>query len=85
MFKMFSCKDISKATCHSDDLNLAEKLNYKMHLLICGNCRKYAHGIEVIGEKFTEVLKKKRNISSEKITQLENRILESIKKNNESE
>ncbi len=85
MFKMFSCKDISKATCHSDDLGLFERINYKVHLLICGNCRKYAHGIEVIGEKFTEVLKKRRKVSPEKVTQLENRILDSIKKNNGNE
>lgn len=85
MFKIFSCKDISKATCHHGDLGLLEKINYKIHLFMCGNCRKYAHGIELIGNKFSEVLKKRRSISSEKVTQLENRILESIKKRNESE
>ncbi len=85
MFKMFSCKDISKVACHCDELGFVEKINYKIHLMMCGNCRKYVHGIELIGMKFSEILKRKRNVSPEKVTELENRILESVKRKSGSE
>lgn len=84
-FKLFSCKDISKVACHKDDLSFAERVNFKLHLFICVKCRNYTASIEQVGKSFTDVIKKRRSISSEKISELEERVLENLKKKNDFE
>lgn len=83
--KFYSCRDISKAACHNDDLTTLERMNFRVHLFMCKKCRDYVKDIELIGKKFTEVINKKRDVSKKEITELENRVLKSLRKKSENE
>ena len=83
MFKMFSCRDISKLACHKDDMSFSQKLNFKIHLFMCEKCRNYTSSIDLIGKSFGSVIKSRREVSKDNIDNLENRVLESLRKKNE--
>lgn len=81
-FKMFSCNEISKVSCHEDELKGLEKLNYKMHLFMCDKCRKYVKSIKLVQEKFSALIHKRSSVDESKIIELEDKVLETIKSKN---
>jgi hypothetical protein len=83
-FKMFSCKEISKVTCHEDELKGLEKLNYKMHLFMCVKCRKYVSNIKIIQERFSSLIKNRSVVDEAKIVELEDKILNTLKTKSEN-
>lgn len=85
MFKMFSCRDISKIACHKEDMGLAEKMNFRIHLFMCRKCREYTASLEQVGKSFSEVIKRRRVVSKSTVDDLENRVLDSLKKKNGSQ
>ncbi|OUR97870.1 hypothetical protein A9Q84_06650 [Halobacteriovorax marinus] len=84
-FKMFSCKEISKVSCHEEELKGFDKLNYKMHLFMCDKCRKYVAGLKFVQEKFSSLLKRRSEINETKIKVLEDEILDRLKSKNGNE
>ena len=57
LIAMLKCKEVSR-TIASDELAAADwrrRLSFKLHLLMCRHCRRYAHQIQSIGDAAKQI------------------------------
>ena len=77
--KMFSCKEISKVSCNEEDLKGLDKLNYKMHLFMCNNCKRYVSSLRKVEQAFKKIILRRSVATDEEIKKIEDEVLEKVK------
>lgn len=78
---MMSCKEIVKTISTEDRPNWRRRIEIRFHLMMCHHCGKYAKQLELLNKAFKRLLNSKsEQVSSEEITQVEDRIIKTIKK-----
>lgn len=80
MFKMFSCKDMSKIESDERDLSLGSKLNHKIHLFMCENCRKYMEQMQLTRKSFKNLIIEKSKFSREHVLKIEKATIDKFTK-----
>ncbi|WP_127717572.1 hypothetical protein [Halobacteriovorax sp. HLS] len=77
--KMFSCKQISKISCSEEELTGIDKLNYRMHLMLCAKCKKYVRSLRKVEQKFRQIILNRSVVKDTDIRKIEDEVLEKIK------
>lgn len=78
---MLSCKQLVKIVSSEDKPTWRHRLEIRFHLLMCHHCRKYVKHLEFIKNGFKELFKNEsQKVESAKIKELENKVLDKIKK-----
>ena len=80
---MKSCKDVAKLMSPGQKISLFDKMEIKLHFLICELCRVYAQQIKAVEKNFTNLLVKKSSVEDSDVKKLEQDVLEKIKENKE--
>lgn len=78
---MMSCREIVKTISAEERPTWRRRVEIRFHLMMCHHCGKYAKQLEILSIAFKRFfISKREQVSSEEITQLEDRIVKSIKK-----
>lgn len=78
---MLNCKQIVKLVSSEDKPTWRHRLEVRFHILMCHHCRKYVKQLELMKNGFKELFKNStHDVDSEKVKELENKILEKIRK-----
>ena len=77
---MKSCKDIAKLLIPGNKLSLFEKMETKMHLLMCEFCRKYEKQLKLISFNKLKNVSKNDAFSEDQVDELEKEIIDKITK-----
>ena len=77
---MKSCKEIAKLLVPGKKLFFQEKIEIKMHLLMCELCRKYEKQLKLISFKKIKNIPIEDNISDKEVCELEQEIINEITK-----
>ena len=85
---MLKKQKISGLTCREVAAALSQKVDHihwwlhlkiKLHLMRCETCSNYAAHLGMIVKRFKELIHKRRMVSQDKIRELEDRILSTLK------
>jgi hypothetical protein len=76
---MKSCKEISKLLSEDQELPFLQKVELKMHLLICKNCSTYAIQLKMLKEGFHKLYLKLTEVENSKVKELEKNVLDKLK------
>lgn len=80
---MLNCKEVVKVISSEERRSWRRKLEVRFHLFICSHCSRYAKQMEMLKSGFNNIMISKfKSISETKIKNLEDRVIEKIKKNN---
>jgi len=74
--KMLSCKDMEKLTSQEQKLGIIGKIQFKLHLMICKNCRCFTENMNTLNTSIKSLIQKKTAIDDKKIKKLEEEIKE---------
>lgn len=78
---MLSCKEVVKNVSSEKPSPWWEKLEVRLHLIMCHHCGKYAKQLEMLRSGFRKLIESKiSSTDKKKIQDVEDRVLEKIKK-----
>lgn len=78
---MMTCKEIVKTISSEQQLNWRKRIEIRFHLLICHHCSKYAQQLEMVSKGLKKLfLAQEKQIKSEEVIHLEEKIINSLKK-----
>ena len=76
---MKTCKDIAKLLSPGQKVSLLNKMEIKLHFLICELCRVYNAQIKSVEKNFTNLMRTKSKVKKEDVEKLEQEVLKKIK------
>jgi predicted anti-sigma-YlaC factor YlaD len=75
-----SCREVAAALSQKvDHIHWWLHLKIKLHLMRCETCANYAAHLGMIVNKFKELISKRRMVPQDKINELEDKILSTLK------
>ena len=78
---MLKCKEVVKVVSSDQPISLKQKIEIKMHLMMCRHCRRYQQQLNLLKNGFVRLLKLKYNSADpQKIDQIENKVLDKVNK-----
>lgn len=78
---MLSCKEVVKTVSSEERTTWRRKLEVRLHLMMCRHCGKYAKQLELLKIGIQNLLSSKaKSADKSKIQNVENRVLEKLKK-----
>lgn len=75
---MKTCKEISHILSHSEEISLMNKMELKLHLLMCKGCSTYAAHLKMMKEGFQKLFSHLTNVDVDQVKKLENEIINKI-------
>lgn len=77
---MFTCREVTEISASERQLSRMERLKLKFHLLICHACSSYQGQMEMLRKSFNRRSNDIVESEQQQIHELEQRIIEQIKK-----
>lgn len=79
---MLKCKEVVKVVSSDQPVSFLQKIEIKMHLLMCRHCHRYVKQLDLIKTGFIRLFESKYKSADEnKIHEIENQVLEKVNKN----
>jgi len=82
---MLACKEIVKILSSSQQLKFRQKLELRAHLLMCKHCSAYAAQLKALADQLKRNYKELTRTEPERVRELEQKVLESLKNPDSSE
>ena len=76
---MLTCREITQMSSQGQKLSKLRRLEIHMHQLMCKHCRNYAKHLELLGQAFRRLWKKRTSVSPDAIRRLEDESLKGFK------
>jgi len=78
---MLSCKEIARLLSTQEKKSWMKRAELRMHLFMCKHCSAYAAHLDLIKSGFLKLFHKITEVNEDKVKQLEDEVIEKIKKN----
>jgi len=78
---MRSCKDTLKIISSSQDLSIFQKMELKMHLLMCKHCLVYMKHLKMVKDGVKSLLFHKSKSQDETVKKIEDQVIEKFRHN----
>lgn len=81
---MLKCKEIVEIVSSNKELTFKDKVEVRIHLLMCKHCHAYSEQLKIMGKQYKKVFEKITKTDVDQVQKLEDKIIEDVRKKHEN-